>query len=95
MSRKKLVLKNMGKEKKIIVSCEDANHFCDKNQYREATLIEKIKLNIHLIYCKACRKYSTNNGRLSRLLKNPKLQSIDNATKTNMKEELKRKMGES
>lgn len=53
---------------KIIIPCEKANHVCDKTQYKEATLWEKIKLNIHLIYCNACRKYTKNNSKLTKLL---------------------------
>ena len=53
---------------KIIIPCEEANHVCDKTQYKEATLWEKIKLNIHLLYCKACRKYTQKNTRLTKLV---------------------------
>ncbi len=84
----------MSKNNKIFVSCTDANHFCDKNQYKEATFWEKVKLNIHLIYCKACRKYSTTNNKLTKLVKNPKVISIDQSTKDMMKEQLKKKMSE-
>ncbi|OUR99381.1 glycine dehydrogenase [Flavobacteriales bacterium 33_180_T64] len=53
---------------KIIIPCEKANHVCDKTQYKEATLWEKIKLNIHLIYCNACRGYTKNNSKLTKLM---------------------------
>ncbi|WP_109299597.1 hypothetical protein [Aquimarina sp. AU474] len=84
----------MSKENKIFVSCSDANHFCDKNQYKEASFWEKVKLNIHLIYCKACRKYSANNNKLTKLVKNPKVISINEYEKNAMKERLKQKMNE-
>lgn len=70
---------------KIIIPCEEANHVCDKNQYKEASLWEKIKLNIHLIYCKACRKYSKDNAKLTNVLKTGKTQTLD----LEVKEELK------
>ena len=54
---------------KIFLSCEEANHTCDKTQYKEATLWEKIKLNIHLAWCSACRKYTKNNAKLTKLVK--------------------------
>jgi len=54
---------------KIFLSCEEANHTCDKTQYNEGSLLEKIKLNIHLVFCSACRKYSKNNSKLSKLFK--------------------------
>ncbi len=84
----------MSKENKIFVSCSDANHFCDKNQYKEASFWEKVKLNIHLIYCKACRKYSANNNKLTKLVKDPKVISINEYEKNAMKERLKQKMNE-
>ena len=85
----------MSNEKsKIFVSCGEANHYCDKNQYREASLWEKIKLNIHLIYCRACRKYSAKNNRLSDLMKNPKVYTLDQSTKNDLKEQLKQKLAE-
>lgn len=79
---------------KIFVSCEDANHICDKNQYKEASFWEKVKLNIHLIYCKACRKYSSKNTKLTKLYKDPKVISINQSVKDSMKEQLKKKMSE-
>ncbi len=84
----------MSNKKGIFVSCSDANHFCDKNQYKEATFWEKVKLNIHLIYCRACRKYSAKNGKLTKLVKNPKVISINEYEKNAMKERLKQKISE-
>lgn len=54
---------------KIFISCDSANHTCDKAQYKEATIWEKIKLNIHLIWCNACREYVKNNVKLTNLVK--------------------------
>ena len=62
---------------KIFIPCEEANHVCDKTQYKEATLWEKIKLNIHLAYCSACRKYTKKNTALSKLFKNKKPQTLN------------------
>ncbi|MEH6536412.1 MAG: hypothetical protein V7719_08480 [Psychroserpens sp.] len=53
---------------KISIPCQEANHVCDKTQYKESTLWEKIKLNIHLLYCKACRKYTKRNTTLTQLV---------------------------
>lgn len=84
----------MSAKKKIFVSCEEANHFCDKNQYREATLREKLLLNIHLIYCRACRKYSANNVKLRKLIKKANIFTLDASTKAQMQEELEIKLRE-
>jgi len=76
----------------MLISCDEANHNCDKSQYNEATLWEKIKLNIHLLYCKACRKYSKNNAKLTKIMNNSELEylkpSEKDTIKRNFKEEL-------
>ncbi len=68
--------------------CHEANHFCDKGQYKESTFCEKVKLNIHLLYCRACRKYSARNGKLTKVLNNPKVSSISEQDKQALKKQL-------
>lgn len=70
---------------KIVIPCDDANHVCDKTQYKEATLWEKIKLNIHLIYCRACRKYTKNNTKLTNIIKKAEVECLDEKCKEAMK----------
>ena len=43
------------------LTCDEATTICDKNQYREASLWEKIKLGVHLFLCKKCGLYSKQN----------------------------------
>ncbi len=81
----------MGKNK-IFVECHEANHYCDKNQYKEASLFEKVKLSIHLLYCKACRKYSANNNKLTKLVNNSQVQSIEEDQKQAMKKLLEKEL---
>lgn len=66
---------------KIKLSCDEANHVCDKNQYKEAGIWEMIKLNVHLLYCRACRKYTSRNMKLTKLVKSNKVEVLDQATK--------------
>ncbi|WP_111309282.1 hypothetical protein [Confluentibacter sediminis] len=80
----------MSSKVKIFVPCEEANHVCDKSQYKEASLWEKIKLNLHLIYCKACRKYSKNNKKLSHSIKISKVKCLDKKCKDAMKKEFEK-----
>ncbi|HMC01641.1 MAG TPA: hypothetical protein VKN14_11455 [Flavobacteriaceae bacterium] len=74
------------KNYKVFVSCDVANHVCDKTQYNDATLWEKIKLNIHLLYCKACRKYTQNNQKLTKIVKDSEIQCMDAAAKESLKQ---------
>lgn len=80
----------MSKKNKMFISCNEANHSCDKSQYNEATLWEKFKLNIHLIYCRICRKYSKNNSKLTQVINNSELEYL----KTSEKDALKRNFEE-
>ena len=61
---------------------------------KEATLWEKIKLNIHLIYCRACRKYTKNNSKLTRKIKESKVDCLEKKCKDSMKKELNRAINE-
>ncbi|MDP5157823.1 MAG: hypothetical protein NWQ07_04510 [Flaviramulus sp.] len=79
---------------KFFIPCDEANHTCDKSQYKEATFLEKIKLNIHLIYCKACRKYTKNNALLTKKIKISKVDCLDKNTKEAMKKDFENALKE-
>lgn len=78
---------------KFIISCDEATSICDKNQYGEATLSEKISLSFHLFICKYCKKYTKQNSLLSQLF-SKYLTPCDGSEKLSeeAKEELKKKL---
>ncbi|MFD2564968.1 hypothetical protein [Aquimarina rubra] len=76
----------------LLVSCEQAKLICDKNQYGEASLMEIIKLNIRLLYCKVTRVYSKRNTKLTKTIKKSNLQVIEVARKEEMKEQLQKEL---
>ncbi|WP_010521616.1 hypothetical protein [Aquimarina agarivorans] len=65
----------MKKNYKLFIPCDEAQHVCDKSQYNEATLLEKIKLSIHLIFCKVCQKYVSSNNKLTKAMQEGKAPS--------------------
>ncbi len=79
---------------KIMIPCDEANHVCDKTQYKEANLWEMIILNIHLIYCRACRKYTKNNTKLTNIIKTSNVDCLDDDCKEKMKEEFNQALKE-
>jgi len=79
----------MSKKVKIFVSCEEANHVCDKTQYHEASFWEKVKLNIHLLYCRACREYTQNNQKLTKVIKKSEVECLNSMVKDKMKAQFK------
>jgi len=93
MHGKKLVLyRIMSKRFKLFLNCNEAANACDKIQYGEVSFWGKIKHTIHLVYCKACRKYSANNVKLTELTHKPEVDCLKNCEKekleTNFKKEL-------
>ncbi len=76
----------------IFLKCEEANHICDKNQYKEAGFWEFIKLNFHLIYCRVCRKYTARNTRLTRLFRKSRVRTMPLDSKAALKERLLQEM---
>ena len=83
----------MGKFK-IFIPCEEANHVCDKTQYKNATLLEKIKLNMHLLYCRACREYTKNNTKLTKTIAKSSIEFLDKSDKEKLKDNFEKALKE-
>ncbi|MDB2606461.1 hypothetical protein N9Y48_01645 [Zobellia sp.] len=71
-----------------MISCEKAAIICNKTQYREATLIEKIKLRFHLLMCATCSKATKKNQHLTSLCQKADLHSLTEKEKAKMKKVL-------
>jgi hypothetical protein len=52
--------------RRFMISCNEATTICDKSQYKEATIFEKIKLSMHIFACGYCKKYSEQNSLMTR-----------------------------
>lgn len=77
---------------KIKMECHEANHICDKNQYKEATFWERVKLTFHLIYCRACREYTKRNVKLTKAVKDPTVKHMPTDDKAALKERLQQEL---
>jgi len=71
-----------------MVSCEKARHLCNKTQYNESSLWERIKLTIHLYTCKECSTYSNKNTKLSSLCEQANIFNLSEEDKAAMQKEL-------
>lgn len=54
---------------KLFISCDEATTICDKNQYGNASFFDKMKLSLHLIRCKLCKCYSSQNVLMTKIYK--------------------------
>jgi len=74
------------------ISCEEAAHICNKSQYKEASIWQILKLQFHVAYCKMCRKYSQQNGKLTSLCNNADLHTMPSDEKQALKKRLEEKI---
>ena len=69
----------------LFISCEEAQHICDKAQYDEASLWEKIKLNLRLSWCRVTRAYYKRNTKLTKVINDSNVECMDQASKETLK----------
>ncbi len=77
----------------LFITCEEAKHICDKSQYGEATLWEKIKLNIRLSWCKITRAYTKRNSTLTKSLKSSKVECLKLQEQQELREKFESQLG--
>ena len=80
--------------KKMLINCDEATAICNKNQYKEATSWEKVKLTMHLFLCKKCRLYSEQNTFMTKLFGVHTQQCGTHKLTEDEKEQLKKKLAE-
>ena len=72
-----------------MISCEEARLICHKTQYKDASLLEVLKLKFHLFICKACSAFSRKNTKLTTLCEEATFHVLSEKEKVSMKEKLK------
>ncbi|AXG67957.1 hypothetical protein KORDIASMS9_00139 [Kordia sp. SMS9] len=77
---------------KFFISCEEAQHICDKSQYGEAGFWEILKLKLRLSWCHITRAYSSKNAKLTELVQKSNIDAIEQKKKDEMARKLKEEM---
>ncbi|MAD97658.1 MAG: hypothetical protein CMB99_10070 [Flavobacteriaceae bacterium] len=79
---------------KFKLNCDEATTICNKNQYGEATIWEKMRLMVHFIHCKVCSLYTRQNNFLTTLYKgySHQCKNIKHTLDQTQKEDLKSKL---
>ena len=78
--------------KLFFISKEQAFQICDKSQYCEATLWEKIKLNFRYIWCRATRLYVSRNKKLTKAIKSSNLECLEYSERKLMEDRLNERL---
>ncbi len=74
------------------MKCDKAGYVSDKAQYLDAYFWEKIKLYMHLFFCKFCREYVKNNTKLSEAFVRSDLKTMTHNDKQKLKKTLYEEM---
>lgn len=70
------------------LKCQDAASYCNKVEYREASFSDKMKLRLHLLFCKPCKDYNHKNQKLTQLLKQADLKSCSKEEKESYRQRM-------
>lgn len=76
----------------LFVSCEEAQHICDKRQYGEATGWERVKLAIRLSWCRITRAYSNKNNKLTEAMQKAEVNCLKNEERDKLKEQFEKEL---
>ncbi|MBC2839589.1 hypothetical protein [Robiginitalea sp. SC105] len=77
-----------------MITCEQAVTICHKNQYREATFMDRLRLWTHLAVCRQCARFSRKNSRLTDLCNQASLRSLSEAEKEAIRKRLDQVRGQ-
>lgn len=72
-----------------MISCDEAALICNKSQYREASLLEKLQLKLHILFCSTCSSFSKRNKQLSEMFGRTKLHVLSDSTKKQLKQQIR------
>lgn len=75
-----------------MISCDKAALICNKSQYQEASLSEKFKLKLHILFCSTCSSFSRQNKRLSELFRKARLHVLSDSAKEELRQQIKNKL---
>ncbi|QAA81725.1 hypothetical protein EI546_08300 [Aequorivita sp. H23M31] len=76
----------------FLFKCSETAKVCDKSQYKEASILENIKLKLHLLHCKCCRNYSENNCKLTKSIKTAHIKTFPVQQKKFLKAQINKEM---
>ncbi|RNC83468.1 MAG: hypothetical protein ED556_12995 [Winogradskyella sp.] len=76
----------------LFITCEEAHHICDKNQYGEATLWERVKLGIRLSWCKITKAYTKRNNKLTELIEKSDANCLNDEEKNNLQTQFEKEL---
>ena len=76
----------------LFISCEEAQHICDKRQYGEATGWERVKLGIRLSWCRITQAYVSKNNKLTEVMQKADVDCLNNDERDKLKQQFEEEL---
>ncbi|WP_422105790.1 hypothetical protein [Winogradskyella sp.] len=76
----------------LFISCEEAQHICDKRQYGEATGWERVKLGIRLSWCRITQAYVNRNNKLTEVIQKAEVDCLNNDERSKLKQQFEEEL---
>ncbi len=73
-----------------MISCDEASVICSKTQYKEAGLWEKLRLKLHLLFCRTCSVFSKKNKQLTSLMGKANIRVMSDSEKEVLKQTIEK-----
>lgn len=78
--------------KSLFISKEEAFHICDKSQYKESSLWEKMKLMFRCLFCRTTRHYVDRNTKLTQAIASSKVECLKHSERELLEAQLKKQL---
>jgi len=88
----------MGRIKKILYDCREATYLIEKGQHVRLSLVERLKLVIHLSGCSVCRLFRRQSRLITRMMRGlfrasaEREHVLDEAFKREMQEKIEERL---
>ena len=76
----------------LFVSCKEAKHICDKKQYNEASVWERMKLSIRLSWCRFTKAYSKDNNKLTQVIKKSEINCLKHDERSKLQQQFNQEL---
>ena len=85
-------MEKVQKKSYLFISCDEAQHICDKAQYNEASFWEIFKLKLRYLWCRITKKYVIRNIKLTQTINSSKITCLNSSEKQFLEQSLKQEL---
>ncbi len=73
---------------RFFLKCNESTKVCDKRQYEEASFWDNFRMRMHILVCKFCREYNTNNTKLTKSIKSADIKTFPHNKKEVLRDQI-------